>query len=139
MSSTQAKQQATFPNEADQYWQKYLQEQEAKEGERLEDAAKFLSGMISISLTIFLKLNARPGATLTEGYLASAVAVLWLLSLVAAFFVLFPFRYPIREEAPDSIQKMHHRMVWRKRCLLFVSTFCFFLPFFLLVAEMLGK
>lgn len=132
MNTTQAKQQALLPNEEDQYWQDYLQEHQAKEGERLEDAAKFLSGMISISLTIFLKLNGNPAATLMGDSLAIAVVVLWLISLVAAFFVLFPFKYRHRKGVTKTIREMHHRMVRNKRWSLMVSALCFFLPLFLM-------
>jgi hypothetical protein len=121
------KKQATFPNSEDMNWQNYLRDNKAKEPERLEDAAKFLSGMISISLTIFLKINDTAFAVLSESWYAILVVVLWLVALAGSFFVLFPFRYPVSEAVPNSIREFHEKMVRRKRHLLLMSTVCFFL------------
>jgi len=48
-------------------WRKYQREARQKAPERIEDAAKFLSGMISISFAIFLEFNPEfPGAKNTK-------------------------------------------------------------------------
>lgn len=132
-----SKQQATFPNQQDEYWQKYLKDNQAKEPERLEDAAKFLSGMISISLTIFLKINDEGLDSMPRWVMISTV-VLWLLALAGAFFVFFPFRYSVQEAAPQSIKDFHRKMVRRKRALLLGSTVCFFFALGLLGLVFIG-
>lgn len=70
-------------------WHEYLRKQKEESPQRLEEAAKFLSGMVAITLSIVattidkqLALN----ATLTK-----ACLICWLLSLVLAFLVVFPF------------------------------------------------
>ncbi len=83
------KQKARFPDAQDEYWQNYLRDNKAKEGERLEDAAKFLSGMISVSLTIFLKINSEAFVGMGKSGWAVAVVGLWLLSLALSFLVFF--------------------------------------------------
>jgi len=122
-----AKQVAGLPDEQDQYWQEYVKEQQAKEGERVEDAAKFLSGMISISLAIFVKINPQAFNLMADTWWAAVVVVLWLLSLGLSFFVFFPFGYRYHPEVPSSIQAFHEKMVRRKRGLLLWSMVCFFL------------
>lgn len=112
-------------------WQTYLHTAKTKEPERLEDAAKFLSGMISISLTIFLKVNDKGMEGLPQ-WVMIATVVLWLLALTGAFFVFFPFSYPVSAESPRSIEAFHTKMVQRKRRLLLGSTVCFFLALVIL-------
>ena len=125
-------QKASFPDSKDEHWLQYLRDNKAKEGERIEDAAKFLSGMISISLTIFLKINETAFATLAQTGWAIVVVGLWLLSLALSFYVFFPFAYPYHEQSVASIEAFHHQMVRRKRRLLWGSTLCFFLALLLL-------
>jgi len=120
------KKKASFPDAEDKYWIKYLQDNKAKEGERLEDAAKFLSGMISISLAIFLKINDQAFAVVAQSCWAVVVVCLWLLSLALSFLVFFPFGYHYNEQSAASIEAFHGKMVRRKRGLLLAATVCFF-------------
>lgn len=133
------KQKASFPDSEDDYWQKYLRNNQAKEGERLEDAAKFLSGMISISLTIFLKINDAAFVALSQSWYAILVVVLWLLALAGSFLVFFPFGYAVHHAVPSSIEAFHQQMVQRKRRLLLGSTVCFFLALLLLGMAFVGE
>lgn len=120
------KQKASFPDAQDDHWLQYLRDNKAKEGERLEDAAKFLSGMISISLAIFLKVDEEAFSALSLMGFTVAVVGLWLVSLALAFFVFFPFPYRYNEQSPGSVKAFHQKMVRRKRRLLLWSTVCFF-------------
>lgn len=106
-------------------WQKYQREARQKAPERIEDAAKFLSGMISISFTIFLKVNPE-GFKGVEGSTPMVFAVVaWLLSLLAAFMVLFPVPFRYSKESLEDIQRMHGRVVWYKYGWLIVSAVLF--------------
>ncbi len=120
------RQKATLPNKEDEFWQTYFRDNKVKEPERLEDAAKFLSGMISISLTIFLKINDTAFDNLPKWVMIFTISF-WLISLAGSFLVFFPFQYPVHENAVRSIKDFHTNMVRRKRLLLLGSTVCFFL------------
>jgi len=98
-------------SEADQSWIKHQREVQQKTPERIEDAAKFLSGMISISLTIFLKLNPDGFKAVAGSGLLNAAVVLWIFSLVCTFLVLFPAPYRYNDYSSASIRRMHKRVV----------------------------
>ena len=133
------KRKASFPKAADEQWQDYIRDNRAREGERLEDAAKFLSGMISISLAIFLQINREAFAALDDTIWPVLAIGLWLLSLGLAFFVFFPNRYTFHEASPGSIESFHRKMVRRKRRLLLGATACFFLALLILgVGSLMG-
>jgi len=82
--------------------------------------------MVSISLTIFLKINQTVFAALSESGYAKGVAVLWLLRLALSFFAFPPFAWHYNEQSPTSVEAFHIKMVRRKRLLSWVGTFCFF-------------
>ena len=80
--------------------------------------------MISVSFSFFL------GAGNTQtidafDMQAQAAVVFWLLSLVCAFMVLFPFRYKVVRDSAQDIQKQHRKIVLVKRTLLIVSLLFF--------------
>lgn len=110
------------PPEAEK-WHDYLRRQKEESPQRLEEAAKFLSGMIAITLSIV--------ATAIEKLLAMNAAltkwclVTWLLSLVAAFLVVFPIPYKIVKDSSESIATMHRKSVVFKYTLLVVSMILF--------------
>jgi hypothetical protein len=113
-------------------WFRYLREAQQQTPNRLEDAAKFLATMISVSLTIFVSI----GKTTFEGNLPGVLQLalgLWLLSLLTAFLVLFPWRYRCVGESVQSIKQMHQRVVRTKRWLLVGSLALFFFALGLLV------
>ena len=64
-------------------WRQYQREARQKAPERIEDAAKFLSGMISISFTILLKANPE-GFKGVEGSTPMVVAVVAWVSATTA-------------------------------------------------------
>ncbi|WP_282782625.1 hypothetical protein [Phaeodactylibacter xiamenensis] len=98
-------------SEADQSWIKHQREVQQKTPERIEDAAKFLSGMISISLTIFLKLNPDGFKEMAGSGLLNTAVLLWIASLVFTFLVLFPAPYRYHDSSAASIRKMHKNVV----------------------------
>lgn len=115
-----------------QSWLDYQLASRQKAPERIEDAAKFLAGMISISLTIFLKINPE-GFKGAEHAVPTLVAVaLWLLSLLAAFLVLFPMPYRYAGESSEDIKRMHRQVVNYKYGWLAVSSFFFLIALGLL-------
>lgn len=105
-------------------WQKHLVAEVQKEPERLEGAAKFLVGIISISLTIFIT-NRPDGLGEWTGTWLSAAMGLWLLAAVFGFLVLFPWRYKYNKDSIVDLKNAHKRIVDTKRMFLLMSVICF--------------
>jgi len=72
----------------------------------LEETAKFLVAIVSVSLTVFI--SKRP-----EGLEAWAdnsfiwVAVIWIISMLLSFFVLFSWRYNFNPESAEDIERTY--------------------------------
>ncbi len=123
---------------AQQNWRDYQFEQEAKTPERLEGAAKFLSGIISITLTILLVGKEKLLAD-ASNVIVGIAALVWLLSLLFALWVIFPFRYPVEPSSAESIEKMHRKVVRNKYRMLLGAACCYFLGLGMLVALFVGR
>jgi hypothetical protein len=97
--------------------------------ERLEDAAKFLAVMISLSLTIIstalgqFKENVFPPVFIFIGLM------LWLAALFFAFMVLFPRKYRFHSMSIESIKKTHALIICTKQVRLFIAVVLYFIPF----------
>jgi hypothetical protein len=117
-------------------WLEYIGQVDRKTPERLEDAAKFLATMIAISLSIFTAVT-KAGGVLVFDWPARIALFAWLLSLLFAFLVLFPFRYRCISTGVKSIKAMHARIVRIKRVLLILSSFLFFAALCILVVRLL--
>jgi len=117
-------------------WFEYIGQEERKTPERLEDAAKFLATMIAISLSIFTAVVKASGVSLST-WSAKIALFAWLLSLLIAFLVLFPFRYRWVSTSVKSIKTMHARIVRIKWILLIASSFLFFAALCILVIQLL--
>ena len=110
----------TTPEDRD--WHEYIRKAEKETANRLEDAAKFLATIAGLSLTLFLATAGQTGLLQTRPQLPVKVAVaLWLLSLLCAFFVLFPWRYRYAKDSARAIRQMHRKIVRIKDTLLVIS------------------
>jgi hypothetical protein len=117
-------------------WFEYIHQQERKTPDRLEDAAKFLATMIAISLSIFTAVTQAGGVSIIA-WTGRIAVFAWLLSLLFAFLVLFPFRYRCISASVKSIKSMHTRIVRIKWILLILSTILFFAALCILVVRLL--
>ena len=114
-------------------WYEHVWKTQQETPARLEEAAKFLSGVISITLTLFLTVgksafeNVRP-----TGYARTAVA-LWLLSLVLCILVIFPRKYRYCDTSVESIKEAHRKIVRTKSLLLLGSLLLFLAALTILV------
>jgi len=106
-------------------WYAYIWQEQQQSPNRLEDAAKFLASMISISLTIFLAVGKTAFENIARHGPVKVAVVLWLVSLLFSFFVLFPWRYRFVSESIQSIKAMHQKVVRVKRVLLILSLVLF--------------
>ncbi len=79
---------------AETSWLEHLWKTEQEIPNRIEDAAKFLATMVSISFSVFLALG-KERITDTIDPEIQAAMVVWIVSLFFSFLVLFPFRYKI--------------------------------------------
>ncbi len=122
--ATVPKAQGKVPEESDTSWTTFALEEKQKEAERLEETAKFLVGIISISLTIFIS-NRPESYTAWAGQSFQFATALWMLSALFSFGVLFPWRYGFHEESPDSIQSAYQKIVRYKRWILIASVLFF--------------
>lgn len=116
--------QSSAPSDDDQKWLEHYREEQRNTPVRLEETAKYLAGIISISLTIFVDKRPANLQEWTQGTLTVA-AVLWMLSALLSFAVLFPWRYRYREDSPADIRRAHRRIVRVKMALLVCSVALF--------------
>lgn len=124
MPTTPPKATSSAPSSSDLSWLAHARQDQQKAPERLEETAKYLSGIVSIALTIFISNRPEDWVTGPTGYFVAA-ALLWMFSVVLSAFVLFPWRYSFVADSPDSIRAAYKRVVQTKRWLLVVSMVAF--------------
>ncbi len=115
-------------------WHEFLQQEQKDTPKRLEEAAKVLVGIISITLAIFLSDSKNIYGQAVSYNLQIALA-LWLLSLIAAFVVVFPLPHRYTRGNIASFQKSHQRAITLKYTLLIISSLLFIITMALLVWE----
>lgn len=118
-------------------WHVYLRSSLQEEPKRLEEAAKFLSGMVSITFTILLSANKEILKGGDAGLLAIS-AVAWLIALLLAFGVLYPMPYRTVKDSAEAIGQMHNRVVRNKTYLLAGAVLAYVLGLVLLLVVYLG-
>ena len=101
--------------------------------ERLEDAAKFLAFMISLSLTIISTGLGQFKEIVFQPVFILIGLLLWLAALFFAFMVLFPRKYRFHSMSVESIKSTHARIIRKKQVSLFIAVVCYFIPFLMLV------
>lgn len=106
--------------EQDIQWLQYAQEEQQKQPERLEEAAKNLMAVVGVCLTIFITNRPEGLADWTQGKFVLA-SVLWLLSILAGFYVSFPMKYKYNRDSVPSIKKKLANVVFVKQAALLVS------------------
>jgi hypothetical protein len=103
--------------------------------ERLEDAAKFLAIMISLSLTIISTALDQIKAIVVKPIFIFFGLMLWLAALFFAFMVLFPRKYRFHSMSMESIKRTHARIVRTKQVRLFIAVVLYFIPFVMLAVR----
>jgi hypothetical protein len=102
---------ATISTEAELSWVEHQRKENQDTPRRLEDIAKFLSGLFSISLIIILSPYSEVlKANKTSRWLQLGVGC-WLVSLLFTLAVVFPFRYRYISNSEISIREMHNKIV----------------------------
>ena len=117
-------------------WRDFQLAEQQKTPERMENAAKAIGGIISITLTLLLSLlSDKDKAFQLEHF--SLVVILWLGAVVLAFFVIFPFPYRYSTLSINSFRKAHHRAGRVKYVLLVISAMAYLVGMGFLVAAVL--
>ena len=88
---------------------------------RLEEAAKFFTGIVSFTLTLLLSVNQKIFDFSNHKVLTLCAVFLWIISIGTSFFVVFPFDYRYSSLSSDSIVEAYEKMVKRKKSLLIFS------------------
>ena len=115
---------STVPKDNDLVWIQHAKDEQRNAPGRIEETAKYLAGVISISLTIFIDKRPLTLQAWTQIPLSIA-AVLWMMAALGSFTVLFPWRYTYREDSPSDIRRAYRRIVKVKMILLAISTVLF--------------
>jgi len=115
--SEQEKVKGKAPSVKESSWVAHAQSAQQKQPERLEETAKFLVGIISICLTIFIT-NPPSGLPEWTGLWFKVSTVLWLGSALLAFFVLYSRSYVFNPDVPAEIEAYHAEVTSWKRKLL---------------------
>jgi len=118
--SEQQKVKGKAPSTQQSSWVAHAQSAQQKQPERLEETAKFLVGIISICLTIFITNppDRLPG---WAGHCFKVSTALWLASALLAFFVLYPRPYVFNPDVPAEIEAAFDKVTKHKRLLLQLS------------------
>jgi hypothetical protein len=111
------------PEEAS--WQAFRLQSAQETPKRLEEAAKYLSGMISIAFTLFLTRDEKVFQQAEDNGAVDWAVWLWLGSVLLTFVVIFPF--PWRQASPSAadIERAHRASVRLKYGLLIAGTALF--------------
>ncbi len=113
-------------------WTAHALKMQQNAPEHFENAAKFLAGLVSICLTLFVKINDTAFAN-TEFFVWIGLGViLWLTSIVLSFFVFFPFTYSYFDESPKQIEDACRDIVRTKKRYLRFATIAFLLGLIIL-------
>lgn len=95
----------SFTSKPDISWLEYLEKLKQETPKRVEEAAKYLSGAISISFSIFLQSNSDAFKGLVNNPLLLLAIALWIFSLVSTLWIIVPFKYDYSPTA-SSIEAM---------------------------------
>ncbi|SIO46034.1 hypothetical protein [Chitinophaga niabensis] len=114
--------QATAATTTDKSWLDWQQKEKQETVKRLEDTAKFLSGISSLSLSILLGVNREALKHFSNSTGLKIALCCWLLSVVFTLIVVFPFRYKYASNSADAIRALYQRISQTKFLLLVLGT-----------------
>jgi len=99
---------------------------------RLEDAAKFLVTIISLTMAIIVTALDRIKAAVVQPFWVFIVLFLWLGALFFAFLVLFPRTYRFHSGSVDSIKAAHLEIIRTKQVRFILAAVLYFIPLLIL-------
>jgi predicted membrane channel-forming protein YqfA (hemolysin III family) len=132
--------QATPATSEETSWIEHQRKEQQEAPRRLEETAKYLSGLSAISLTIMLGPYSETLKTFRTTAGLKLGIVCWLISIVCTLAVVFPFRYRYIGNSESSVRNVHRKITKVKFTLLLtgalfyltgisiVAYFCLFCP-----------
>ena len=103
-------------------WREFFLKLKQDEVARIEDAAKFLTGLSSVLFTILQVQNLRAASMLPSGSLAIVGFIFWLFSLGTSLLVLFPARYSYSKHGVAKYEQIYNKIASYKFILLIYTT-----------------
>lgn len=114
------------PTSADEKsWIEYQRTESQGTLKRLEETAKYLSGLASVSLTIMLGPNKEVFSALRNTALLKAGIISWLISILLTLAVVFPFRYRYASNSSTSIKRTYRKIARIKFSFLILGALLF--------------
>lgn len=117
-------------------WIEYFRQEQFRRPERLEDAAKALSTMVGIVVSVFAAVI---GSSRQDPITIPIKVALFLalLSMIASFITLFPKAYKTRSDSAQLIQIALEKAVRNKRISLLISLLLFGASISILLADLI--
>ena len=117
---------APFATPEEEAWHAFRRQSDQETPKRLEEAARYLSGVISIVFTILTTRDPEVFQRHSDSAAVTAASVFLLLALVATLFVIFPLRWSQASQSADDIERVHRASVRHKYRLLVAGAVLFF-------------
>ena len=108
-----------------QSWMNYSWETRQQTPARLEDAAKYLSVMITIAITFFLAVYGKPETFAKSSFLIKSIPLIWCLSLIFSFLILYPKKYRYNSNSAESIKNMNEKIINFKQMIFSIASLCY--------------
>ncbi len=115
-------------------WHDFQLKEQQETPKRLEDTAKTLTGIISITLTLFLSVL-KSDFYHSSGGITNWAIILWLIALLISFIACFPFRYRYAKDSTFGFRKAHKKVIQIKYLLLIISTVCYLVALIFLTVQ----
>lgn len=117
---------APFATHEEEAWHTFRRQSEQETPRRLEEAAKYLSGIISIVFTILSTRDPEVFQRQSDSAAVTAAGIFLLLALVSTLFVIFPLRWSQVSQSAGDIERAHRASVQYKYRLLLAGAALFF-------------
>ncbi len=102
-------------------WLEHAVKMQQEAPKRFEEAAKFLTTIISLTLTLYLTASHRIPIN-------PILAASWFIALFLAFMVMYPRKYTFNRQSAENIKKKAEEMVKRKRRFFIAAALLYFFP-----------
>lgn len=116
-----------FATPDEESWHAFRRQSDQETPKRLEEAAKYLSGLISISFTIFLSLEEGRFQKIVDEAMTGFICIVWVASLAATLFVIFPLPWRQVSLSAADIEHVHRASVKHKYRMLVLGVVLFWL------------
>ncbi len=108
-------------------WHNFRRQSEQETPKRLEEAAKYLSGLISVVIAIFSASDDSNIFKKISGPWQGSIFLMWTVALAATLFVIFPLRWRQVSQSAADIERVHRASVRFKYWMLALGVILFLL------------